>query len=235
MPSKLPPKKSSNNSDKREAPPDHDPIKNSSTPKSILDRWDISAQELTTLVDDNPSLRGMMLGYVAELKFRELIESHPGISSTRKHDDHDRKRKSDREIAYKGERFTVEVKSLQTNSIKFDQGVWRGRAQVDGSDRRIIKFSDGSELNTTLLLRGEFDILAVNCFAFENTWRFIFALNRDLPTSKFRRYTPWQREQLLASLAPVSWPPEPPFVSDPASLIDILLRERLTKRRHEDL
>lgn len=167
-----------------------------------------------------------MLGYVAELKFRELIERHPGISGSKKYDDHDRARKSDRVLIYKGREFSVEVKSLQTGLIRKDGEVWRGRAQVDGSDRRIVKFPDGTDLNTTLLLRGQFDILAVNCFAFEDRWRFVFALNRDLPKSTHKKYTPAQRDQLIKSLIPVSWPPEPPFVADPSSILERLFRER---------
>lgn len=198
--------------------------------KSILDRWSITCDELTQLVDENPSLRGIMLGYVAEHKFREIIEKHPHISSTKKYDDHDRSRKNDRVIVYNGEEFSVEIKSLQTNLIKKDGTIWRGRAQVDGSDRRVVKFPDGSELNTTLLLRGQFDILAVNCFAFQKEWRFAFALNRDLPKSTFKKYTQAQRDQLIASLVPVSWPPEYPFVTDPFPLVETLHLERAKGR-----
>lgn len=197
---------------------------------TILDRWSVTPRELTALVDDNPSLRGIMLGYVAEHKLRELVEAHAHISATRKYDDHDRKRKSDRVLIYKGEEFTVEVKSLQTNLIKKDGTVWRGRAQVDGSDRRIVTFPDGTKLNTTLLLRGQFDILAVNCFAFQNRWHFAFALNRDLPKSTFKKYTESQRDQLIASLVPVSWPPEPPFEDDPFPLVERLYQERLQNK-----
>ncbi len=35
---------------------------------SILERWDITPEELTEVIDQNPSLRGMILGYLAELK-----------------------------------------------------------------------------------------------------------------------------------------------------------------------
>ncbi len=174
----------------------------------------------------------MLLGYVAEHKFREMVEVHPEISSSRKYDDHDRSRKSDRIIVYKGEEFSVEVKSLQTKMVKKDGAVWRASAQVDASDRRIIKFPDNSELNTTLLLRGQFDILAVNCFAFRNKWDFVFALNRDLPKSTYRKYTPEQQAQLIASLVRVSWPTGPPFVADPFSLLEQLFQERVKKKRH---
>ena len=39
---------------------------------SILKRWDITVEELTRVVDQNPSLRGMLLGYLAELKLENL-------------------------------------------------------------------------------------------------------------------------------------------------------------------
>ena len=39
---------------------------------SILERWDITPEELTEVVDQNPSLRGMILGYLAELKLERL-------------------------------------------------------------------------------------------------------------------------------------------------------------------
>lgn len=195
-------------------------------PSTILQRWGITEQDLTVLVDENPSLRGIMLGYAAEHKLRELIERHPKVSKSRKYDDHDRSRKSDRVISFEGHDFSIEVKSLQTNSIRRDGNRYLGKSQVDGSDRRVITFADGSELNTTLLLRGQFDILAVNCFAFRGQWDFVFALNRDLPTSTFKKYSAEQQRQLIASLVPVTWPPEAPFVSDPFPLVQRLLHER---------
>lgn len=195
---------------------------------TILERWGITARQLTDLVNENPSLRGILLGYVAEHKFRELIEKHEHISGSKKHDDHDRSRKSDRVITYKGMELSIEVKSLQTNLIRQVDGRWFGRAQVDASDRREVKLRGGKKLTTTLLVRGEFDILAINCFAFESKWNFAFALNRDLPSSTYRKYTKAQRAQLIASLVPVTWPPEPPFVSDPFELVERLYLERTT-------
>lgn len=182
---------------------------------SVLDRWMLSEPELTELIDSNPSLRGMVLGYAAEVKFRRMYLNRTDIKST-KDDDHNRKKKGDRRLLYKGKELVVEVKSLQTNMVKHDEvtGEWSGKSQVDGSDRRIVKFNDGTELNTTLLLRGEFDILAVNCFAFGDTWRFVFALNRDLATSTWRNYSAEQRKNLIASLQKITWPPKAPFTDD---------------------
>jgi hypothetical protein len=192
--------------------------------ETILQRWDITPEELTNAIDENPSLRGMLLGYIAEYKLRSSwFMNREGVSQLIKHDDHNRKKKGDLVINYKGREFIIESKSLQTNSVKKEEKRFVGKAQCDASDRRTVTFSDGSKLETTCLLAGEFDILAVNLFAFDDAWRFIFAKNSDLPRSTFRRYTPQQREKLLASLVRVTWPPEPPFRDEPFSLMDELL------------
>jgi hypothetical protein len=85
---------------------------------TILDVWDITPEFLTKVVRENPSLRGMMLGYIAEMKLREIFERDDRIEALRKDDDHDRKKKGDLVVKYKGEEFKIEVKSLQTNSIE---------------------------------------------------------------------------------------------------------------------
>ena len=38
---------------------------------TILDEWGITPEQLTALLNENPSLRGMLLGYVAELKLKK--------------------------------------------------------------------------------------------------------------------------------------------------------------------
>lgn len=197
---------------------------------TIFDQWEITPTELTKTVRENASLRGMLFGYVAELKYEQLWTTHPDVQLIGKSDDHDRKRKGDRNLLYMGYPVTVEVKSLQTNSIKRVGSTWLGKAQVDASDRRTIKMPDGGVLSTTCLLRGEFDLLAVNVFAFEEKWRFVFAKNLDLPCSTFRSYTPEQRACLLPSLIEVSWPPNPPFYEDPYPLIKQIVNERLAKK-----
>ena len=89
---------------------------------NLLRDWEISSKQISSLINQNPSLRGMLLGYVAELKLKELISVLPDISYTYKFDDHDRKKKSDLYIIYRGKAFDVESKSLQTNTIKFNDG-----------------------------------------------------------------------------------------------------------------
>lgn len=191
--------------------------------ESILKRWDITVEELTQVVDQNPSLRGMLLGYLAEMKLEKLWLRRTGVSAVSKHNDHDRKKKGDRVVAYKGREFIFESKSLQTNTIrKTDEG-WVGKTQVDASDRREVILPDGTRVNTTCLLRNEFHILAVNIFAFEDKWRFVFAKNSDLPSSKYTGYTEYQRSHLLATLVTVHWPPKPPFYEEPFTLMNEML------------
>lgn len=196
-------------------------------PVPILDRWELSHDEFTAIVDSNPSLRGVTLGYIAEWKFHNMFLDHPDVSEAKKDDDHNRKRKGDRRFKYKGHEFIVEVKSLQTNLVKhLPDGTKSGRSQVDASDRRKVEFKDGSTLETTCLLRGEFDVLAVNCYAFNGKWEFAFALNRDLPQNTFKKYNEAQRAALLPSLIPVTWPVQEPFVTDPFILLDRLVAEK---------
>lgn len=198
--------------------------------EDILRKWKLTAEELTAIVDENPSLRGFMLGYVAEHKARSFLEKLPNVSGLRKPDDHDRRGGSKNDIVaiYKGREVSFEVKSLQTNSIQYDSesGVYKGRAQVDASDRRTVSFPDGTELQTTCLLVGQFDILVLNLFQFRQEWDFAFVLNRDLPRSKYRKYTPYQKEHLLATTVNVTLPLQPPYTSDLIELLDMLVDDK---------
>lgn len=190
--------------------------------RTILEEWDITAEELTFVMKENPSLRGMVFGYVAELKLKEQIAALENVTYFTKFDDHDRKKKGELYLIYKGRAFNIESKSLQTAMIERDEDEnrWIGKAQVDASDRRSVTLEDGSTLQTTLLKKGEFDVLAVNCYAFESEWRFVFCRNADLPTSTYSRYTPTQQKALLASLVEVTWPPTPPFSDNLQALLD---------------
>ena len=187
--------------------------------KSILKRWGLTEQELTEIIQENPSMRGLMLGYIAEYKLRKMHFADSIFEKVHKADDHDRSRKGDLTVTYKGREFKIECKSLQTNSIcKTDDG-FEGKFQCDASDRRTIKLRGGKKVETTCLRVGEFDIIAVNLFAFEEKWKFAFALNEDLPRSNFKKYSPAIRRQLLATLMPVSWPLKSPYTESPIPLL----------------
>jgi hypothetical protein len=95
--------------------------------RTILDIFGVTLEYLTEVVTANPSLRGILAGYIAERKLWDWFASDGRVTSIRKDDDHDRAQKGDLVVVYKGFDFRIEVKSLQTNSIEiFDQetGKW---------------------------------------------------------------------------------------------------------------
>lgn len=189
---------------------------------SILKRWGLTEQELTEIIRENPSMRGLMLGYIAEYKLHKMYFSDPVFEKVHKADDHDRSRKGDLTVTYNGREFKIECKSLQTNSIKKTEEGYEGKYQCDASDRRTVKLRGGKKIETTCLLVGEFDIIGVNLFSFEEKWRFAFALNEDLPRSTFQKYPPSIRRQLLATLMPISWHLKPPYIGSPIPLLERL-------------
>jgi hypothetical protein len=191
--------------------------------ENILFRWGLTAEDLTQIVDANPSMRGLMLGYVAEYKLKKMYFEDSRITALVKDDDHDRKSKGDIRFNYRGRTFRVESKSLQTNSIKKTADGFKATYQCGASDSRIVRFSDGSEVKTTCLLVGEFDVVAVNMFALEEEWRFAFALNSDLPRSKYSKYTELQQKEFLASSIKITYPIQPPYLDDPFILLDRLI------------
>lgn len=194
--------------------------------RDILEYFDVSVAELSEAVLGNPSLRGMVLGYMAEVKLRRLFENLAGISNLRKGDDHDHTDKGDLTVTYKGLDVRIESKALQTTSIRRDDEGYRGKVQCDASDKRKLRLPNGKSVETTCLLVGEFDILAACVFGFRRRWEFAFALNRDLPTSSYKGYKPGVRKYLLKTLVNVSLPFEPPFVADPLVLLERLYQER---------
>lgn len=193
---------------------------------TFLDLWDITITDLAEVIQNNPSLQGFLIGYIGELKLRRIWFSDARVENVHKFDDHDRRHKNDLSVHYKGCDFTIEVKSLQTKSIRQTGERYRGMFQCDASDRRTVRLPSGRKIETTCLLAGGFDILAVNLFAFRQKWEFAFALNRDLPRSTSEKYTLAQRRHLLATAMPITLPLQPPYVSDPYVLLDQLVSER---------
>lgn len=201
----------------------------------FLEDWDLSYDEINELLTDNPSLRSFVMGYAAEIKCKTMyFERHPDITNIYKPDDHDRTEKGDLVVTYKGHRFAVEVKSIQTNSMrpKKRTGEVSPWFQCDASDARRVTFDDGSSVVTTALLVGEFDVLAVNVHAFEGKWNFAFAKNSDLPTmvgatrGAAKTYTPHQQENLIKTSILMNNPPTAPFIDSPFPLFDEIIEER---------
>lgn len=192
--------------------------------ETILQKWQITDEELTQIVNDNPSLRGFIFGYVSEYKARSFFNGHEGITDVKKYDDHDRTSKGDISFVYKGREFKVEAKSLQTNLVQRLEGYdrWMGKFQCDASDKRTIPLPNGHTITTTCLAVGEFDIVAVSLFAFGEQWRFAFAKNSDLPHpgARTRNIPEEDKQYLIKSLIDITWPLQPPFTTDVYSLLD---------------
>lgn len=179
----------------------------------VLDIIDsISPEQLVQSIKRAPSLRGMILGYIAEEMFEVYVrKTYPKLveANIERHDDHDRRfNKSDRTIAHAGRIYRIQLKSIQTNSIKrcLTSGRLRADVQNDASDRRSVTFADGSTLETTCYLRGDYDILAVPLFPFTGNWTFAYKRNIDCRSSMSDKYTKAQRDQLLATTEILEWP-----------------------------
>ncbi len=192
---------------------------------NFFSSWHVTLEELTEMVACNPSLRGFMVGYMAESKLRSLFSKYKNISGLYKPDDHDRRHKGDLVLTYRGCEFTFEIKSLQTNTIRqTTEGGFYGTFQCDASDRREILLPNGHVVNTTCLKFGDFDIVAINLFAFTQKWEYAFALNTDLPHAsqgRGKNIIPVEDlEHLIKSSIKITYPLQAPFVSDPFMLMD---------------
>jgi hypothetical protein len=203
------------------------PLPATNESQTILDVLGISAEDLTEIADENPNVFGVLVGYTAETKLKEQMREIDGLRYVGKPRDSDRKKKGDLVVEYHGQTFKVESKSLQSGLVKKNpDGTMSGKAQCDGSDSREVLLPDGSKLKTTCLLAGEFDILAINLFAFGDGWKFAFIRNRDLPKSNYYKYTDYEKQHLLATLVPVELPLQHPYYGDLEELLDEMVEER---------
>lgn len=190
---------------------------------SLLDDLGLTWDELEELLQSNPSMRGLFVGYLAECR---LCDMHFAEYDLHKYDDHDRSRKGDRWITYKGHEISIEVKSIQSNSVKKTEDGWKGRFQCDASDKRPVKLPNGDVISTTCLIVGEFDLLAINLFEFGQKWHFAFTQNVDLPRSKWRAYTEEQQKYLLQTTPRIEYPLSPPFFDNPFEVLDRIIESK---------
>jgi hypothetical protein len=169
-------------------------------------RW-ADPETLYKVLEEVPSLRGIVYGNVAEVHFsRWLEEKGIPLESQTRDDDH-LKTGSDRTIQLKGRQYTVQVKSMQTNSIaEIEPGVFQANIQVDASDRRTVTLPNGHTVSTTCYVAGEFDILAVPLHPIAGEWDFAFMLNSDLPRTRHSRYSPDDQQYLLKTLVKIRLP-----------------------------
>ncbi len=180
----------------------------------------MTLDEINDILAERPSVRGILLGFIAEYKLAQIwFSNDPRVDSLERYKNHDRTRAGDLGFRYKGVLVSVQVKSLQSSSVLKTETGYKGTLQCDASDRRLVHLPNGESVETTCLLVGGFDLLAVNLFEFGQEWRFAFAKNSDLPRTTSSKYTPEQREFLLATSVRITWPLQPPFYEDPFTMI----------------
>ena len=195
----------------------------------LLRDWSITAEELSEIVAENPSMRGLMFGYVAEYKLKKEWLFRPEIMNLTRPRAHDRTQKCDFRFEYRGVTVKLEVKCLDTPKVRYADGVYKGTFQCNASDTTEVVLPNGQRLSTNCLLVGGFDVLAVCLFSFGNQWRFAFALNEDLPRTTWSRYSPEQQQYLLKSAMQITWPLQAPFVDDLFAVLDRLIAERMRR------
>jgi hypothetical protein len=183
-------------------------------------RW-ADTETILRVLEETPSVRGMVYGNFAEAMFADaLIRLGVPVADQTRDDDH-AKTKSDRTFRRAGRIYTVQLKSMQTGSIKqAADGTYRAKIQCDASDKRPITLPNGHTVSTTCYATGEFNILAVPLQPFLGEWRFAFRTNETLPRTTWRGYAEEDREFLLATLVPITWPLGDEWTMDLFDLLD---------------
>ena len=195
-------------------------------PPHLLETWGLTAPELSEILLENPSMRGLVFGFVAEYKLGRDWLHQPGIDNLERPSSHDRKKKYDFGFDYKGIPIKLEVKCLDTPKVKIIPAGYKGTFQCNASDKTAVTLGSGEVVNTNCLAVGGFDVLAVCLFAFGSTWNFGFALNEDLPRTTYRKYTASQQSYLLKSSMNITWPLLPPFTTDLFAVLNRLVSRR---------
>ena len=141
---------------------------------------EFTLDDLQLLSDMNPKFRGYLHGYLSELKLMRYLEKIPGITSVKKIQDSD-SRKGDFEIVYEGMIKTIECKGVVQGSIKEDHmnESWVGEVNLKTTAKRKLTINS-VELDSHALPKGEFDILAVGCYAVTGEWDFLFIESKYL-------------------------------------------------------
>lgn len=186
----------------------------------------VPPEDLVMSIKRAPSLRGMILGYIAEEMFEKYVPEKYGFISSEsieKHDDHDRKfNKSDRTIRVNNRLYRIQLKSIQTNSIKrnLETGLLQADVQNDASDARAITMHDGAKIITTCYARGDYDILAVPLFPFTGNWQYAYKRNIDCRSTNSKKYDDKYKPFLLSTTETITWPLSDEWHSDLSDILD---------------
>jgi len=99
-------------------------------------RW-ADSETILRVLEETPSVRGMVYGNFAEAMFADaLVAMGVPVKDQQRDDDH-AKTKSDRTFRRVDRAYTVQLKSMQTNSIaQLDDDTFAAKIQCDASDKR---------------------------------------------------------------------------------------------------
>lgn len=176
---------------------------------------------LLQVLRERPSVRGMVYGFLAEIELAHWLDGIGIPIETHIVDDDHAKTKSDRTIPYNGKQYTIQVKSMQTASIKEPfPGQFTASIQCDGSDKREVELPNGNRVLTTNYVAGEFMVLATSLQPFTGRWEFAFRLNSTLDRTTYWKYAEDDRQYLLKTMVPITWPLEGPWTNDLLALLD---------------
>lgn len=142
---------------------------------------DVTIEEIMEAVDENPSLRGFLQGYIAEIKLKKQLMSLEGIESVQKIPDRS-PLKGDFMVEVGDKSVTIEVKSVSSHNAKEDflNGGKTGKISLKRTDS--TKLDNGE--TTYCLPKGEFDILAACMFPVTGKWEFQFINTKYLQESE---------------------------------------------------
>jgi hypothetical protein len=150
-------------------------------PHTILK--DFSVEDLEYLIRLNPNLRGYLQGYLAELKLENHMRGIEGVRDVEKIRDASNIY-GDFKVDYKGKEIIVEAKSIASGSVKRFEDDWTGRVRVENVCKRDITVSGLGDIRVSNLVKGQFDILAISCYAVNHDWEFLFMNESDCPERK---------------------------------------------------
>ena len=146
---------------------------------SILDGFTLD--DIEYLINLNPSMRGYVQGYLAELMLTRQIANMAGVTAVTKIPDR-ADRKGDLEVIYLGVPITIECKSILSNTVVQDElnDSWSGIVTIknNGWREHVVK---GESHRISSLQKGGFDILALSCYAVDGEWTFQFIEEKYLP------------------------------------------------------
>jgi hypothetical protein len=185
----------------------------------------LTEHELMDMLDEQPSLRAIVLGYIARRKLRSLLAQTFTGGPVVRQDDHERKRRGTFTVLHGKKSVAIRCCSLQANSVKTKSATY----QCDASDCRDLKLPSGRTIRTTCVLASTFDIVAVSTFTFDQKWQFAYAAANDLartkPTKR-RKLSKTDAESLLSCSQRITFPVEEPYTHDIFAIVDRVARTR---------